>query len=90
LLLDQIAGLSGRIAGLDAELRRRASIDATARRLAAIPGVGPNTAAAITAFTPHMEKFSKGRDVAAWVGLTPRQASSGGNERLGRTSKMAR
>ena len=88
LLLDQIAALSGKVADLDAELRRRASIDDTARRLATIPGVGPITAAAITTFAPPMETFSKGRDFAAWVGLTPRQHSSGGKERLGRTSKM--
>ena len=46
------------------------------------------TAAAITIFAPPMEPFSKGRDFAAWVGLTPRQHSSGGKERLGRTWKM--
>lgn len=37
-----------------------------------------------------METFSKGRDFAAWIGLTPRQHSSGGKERLGRTSKMGK
>ena len=88
LLLDQIAGLAEKIAGLDAELRRRASADDTARRLTTIPGVGAITAAAITTFAPPMETFSKGRDFAAWVGLTPRQHSSGGKDRLGRTSKM--
>ena len=88
LLLDQIAGLAGKIAGLDAELRRRVTTDDTARRLTTIPGVGAVTAAAITTFAPPMETFSKGRDFAAWVGLTPRQHSSGGKERLGRTSKM--
>jgi transposase len=88
LLLDQIAALSGKVADLDAELRRRANVDDTARRLAKIPGTGPITAAAITTFAPPMETFSKGRDFAAWVGLTPRQHSSGGKERLGRTSKM--
>jgi transposase len=88
LLLDQIAALSGKVADLDAELRRCASVDDTARRPATIPGVGPITAAAITTFAPPMETFSKGRDFAAWVGLTPRQHSSGGKERLGRTSKM--
>ena len=88
LLLDQIADLSEKIAGLDIELRRRAGTDDTARRLTTIPGVGPITAAAITTFAPPMETFSKGRDFAAWVGLTPRQHSSGGKERLGRTSKM--
>ena len=88
LLLGQIGDLSGKITGLDSELRRRASVDDTARRLTTIPGVGPITAAAITPFAPPMETFSKGRDFAAWVGLTPRQHSSGGKERLGRTSKM--
>ncbi len=88
LLLNQIADLSEKIAGLDTELRRRAGTDDTARRLTTIPGIGPITAAAITTFAPPMETFSKGRDFAAWVGLTPRQHSSGGKERLGRTSKM--
>ena len=88
LLLDQIVGLAGKIAGLDAELRRRASADDAARRLTTIPGVGVVTAAAITTFAPPMETFSRGRDFAAWVGLTPRQHSSGGKDRLGRTSKM--
>ena len=88
MLLDQIADLSQKIEGLDGELRRRANADDTARRLTTIPGVGPITAAAITTFAPPMETFSKGRDFAAWVGLTPRLHSSGGKERLGRTSKM--
>ena len=88
LLLNQVAGLSEKIASLDVELRRRASADDTVRRLTTIPGVGPITAAAITTFAPPMATFSKGRDFAAWVGLTPRQHSSGGKERLGRTSKM--
>lgn len=88
LLLDQIAGLAKKIAELDAELRRRVTTDDTARRLTTIPGVGAVTAAAITTFAPPMETFSKGRDFAAWVGLAPRQNSSGGKQRLGRTSKM--
>ncbi len=97
LLLAQVTDLSEKIAGLDIELRRRASADDTVRRLTTIPGVGPITAAAITTFAPPMETFSKGRDFAAsgrrhafgvTVGLTPRQHSSGGKERLGRTSKM--
>ena len=88
LLLDQIAGMAGKIAGLDAELRRRVTTDDTARRLSTMPGVGAVTAAAITTFAPPMETFSKGRDFAARVGLTPLQHSSGGKDRLGRTSKM--
>ena len=73
LLLDQIAGIAGKISGLDTELRRRVTTDDTARRLTTIPGVGTVTAAAITTFAPPLETFSKRRDFAAWVGLTPRQ-----------------
>lgn len=62
--------------------------DDTARRLTTIPGVGAVTAAAITTFAPPIETLSKGRDFGTWVGLTPRQYSSGGKDRLGRTSKM--
>src|SRR5512147_2088098 len=51
-----------------------------------IPGIV--TAAALTALAPPAETFQRGRDFAAWLGLTPIQQSSGGKERLGRTSKM--
>src|SRR3546814_20270781 len=59
----------------------------TARRLQTIPGAGPLTALAVEAFAPPMESFRCGRDFAAWLGLVPRQFSSGGKERLGRISK---
>lgn len=88
LLLDQISDLAEKIAVLDAELRKRASADDTARRLTTTPGVGVVTAAAITTFAPPTETFTKGRDFAAWVGLTPRQHSSGGKDRRSRVSKM--
>jgi transposase len=50
-------------------------------------GVGPLTALAVEAFAPAMQNFKRGRDFAAWLGLVPRQHSSGGKERLGRVSK---
>ena len=53
-----------------------------------IPGVGPITALAIQAFAPPMEGFRCGRDFSAWVGLVPRQHTTGGKPRLGRISKM--
>lgn len=59
----------------------------TARRLQTMPGVGPVSALAVEAFAPPMESFRRGRDFAAWLGLVPRQHSSGGKERLGRISK---
>ena len=53
-----------------------------------IPGVGVICAVAMEALAPAPEGFAKGRDFAAWLGLTPRQNSSGGRTRLGGTSKM--
>jgi transposase len=88
MLVAQIAALSGQIEQLDKALRQRASGDDTIRRLMTIPGIGAITATALTTFAPPCETFAKGRDFAAWVGLTPRQHSSGGKERLGKTSKM--
>lgn len=53
-----------------------------------IPGIGPITATAIAALAPPAETFRRGRDFAAWLGLTPLQKSTGGKTKLGRTSKM--
>jgi transposase len=58
------------------------------RRLMGIPGIGPICATALEALAPPPETFVKGRDFAAWLGLVPRQHSSGGKARLGRVSKM--
>ena len=55
-----------------------------------IPGVGPITAMAKQAFAPPMENFRRGRDFSAWLGLVPRQHTTGGKPRLGRISKMGR
>ena len=53
-----------------------------------VPGIGPLIATAIEALAPPAETFRSGRDFAAWIGLTPVQRSTGGKERLGRTSRM--
>jgi transposase len=53
-----------------------------------IPGIGPITATAIAALAPPAETFRRGRDFAAWLGLTPRQHSTGGKQKLGATTKM--
>ena len=58
------------------------------RLLRSMPGVGPICAMAIEAFAPELDRFERGRDFAAWLGLTPRQHSTGGKQRLGRMSKM--
>jgi len=86
--LEHIDRLSTEITGLEQRLRRLSKDDETAKRLQSMPGVGPITAAAIEAFAPPMATFKRGRDFAAWLGLVPRQHTTGGKPRLGRTSKM--
>ena len=88
LLLEQIAGLDAKIAGLEKELRARAHRNAETARLMTIPGIGPICAMAIQASVPPMENFRRGRDFSAWLGLVPRQHTTGGKPRLGRISKM--
>ena len=88
VLLGQLAGLKAKIGELESRLRASAHEDEEARRLMSIPGVGPICASAIQAFAPPMEGFRRGRDFSAWLGLVPRQHSTGGKARLGRKSKM--
>lgn len=89
IYLDQIAGLTDRIAKLEKQLRVDASSDETARRLQVhARNRGPITAMAVAAFAPPMESFRRGRDFAAWLGLVPKQPSTGGKPKLGKTSKM--
>ncbi len=88
LYLEQIEMLSSRIASLEKTLKSEAKRSESTTRLMSMPGVGPITAMAIEAFAPAMTTFRKGRDFAAWLGLVPRQHSSGGKQVLGRTSKM--
>ena len=88
LMLDLLAGLDGKIADLDKEIARRAREDEVSRRLMTVPGIGPISATAIAALAPPAETFAKGRDFAAWLGLTPLQRSTGGKRKLGATSKM--
>lgn len=87
-LVEQLRSLDERIARLDQEIARRAKEDEVARRLMTIPGIGVITATALTALAPPAATFRRGRDFAAWLGLTPLQHSTGGKERLGRTSRM--
>ena len=58
------------------------------RRLETIPGIGPITASALAATVTDPSVFTSGRQLAAWIGLVPRQSSSGGKERLGRITKQ--
>lgn len=61
--------------------------DEAARRLTTIPGVGPIIAATVRASIQDAAAYRTGRDLAAWIGITPRADSSGGKERLGAISK---
>jgi transposase len=86
-LLVQIAEKTARIIERTTKLKTLAAQSDRARRLQTMPGVGPLTAVAVEAFGPDMVEFKTGRNFAAWLGLVPRQHSSGGKERLGRMTK---
>jgi transposase len=88
ILVETLRALDERVRQLDAEIARRAKEDEAARRLMSVPGIGPITAIALMALAPDPATFTKGRDFAAWVGLTPLQKSTGGKQKLGATSKM--
>jgi transposase len=75
-------GLDRRIAAFDDEFAAYARSDADARRLATIPGIGVLSASGLRAAIGKGESFARGRDLAAWLGLVPRQVTTGGKPRL--------
>ena len=87
-LVRQIDALDDEIEAIDKAIKSAVLSDEKARRLTSIPGVGPITASAIVATVQDIGAFASGREFAAYLGLVPRQRSSGGKERLGRISKM--
>jgi transposase len=86
-MAEQIEKLAARIDALDTKIVAAVKADETARRLTTIPGVGPIIAATVRAAIQDPAAFRTGRDLAAWIGITPRSNSSGGKERLGKISK---
>jgi transposase len=80
--------LNADIRKLETQIVRAAKTDAVARRLMAIPGLGPIGATALLAAVPDARVFKTGRDFAAWLGLTPRQFGTGGKQRSGAISKQ--
>ncbi|MEM1076645.1 MAG: IS110 family transposase [Pseudomonadota bacterium] len=78
----QWRSLDERIAAFDKEFITMAREDSAAQRLMSIPGVGAINATAFVAAVGNAEAFGRGRDLAAWLGLTPRQASTGGRQKL--------
>jgi transposase len=81
-LFEDIRQLEARIAEISREIEAIAAADDTARRLMTIPGIGPLAATALLAAAGKGRQFRKARDMAAWLGLTPREYSTGGKTTL--------
>jgi transposase len=79
--------LDERIEGLSNEIEAIARLDAGCERLISVPGIGPIISSAMVAAIGAGDVFSKGRDFAAWLGLVPRQISTGDRTILGKISK---
>ncbi len=86
-LREDLVYLDERVRQLDQVIERAAREDAVARRLQQIPGIGPVTATALVASVGDARQFRRARDMAAWLGLVPRQQSSGGKAVLQGISK---
>jgi len=83
---EQFAALHARLARCDAQIAAHVRNSSAAQRASALLGVGPVTASALAATVSDATVFKNGRQFGAWLGLTPRQHSSGGKTRLGRIS----
>ncbi|MFV2033774.1 MAG: IS110 family transposase [Halocynthiibacter sp.] len=77
--LDEI---NSRVAAFDMEIKKLVQTDPAMKRLVEIPGVGPMIASALVAAIGDGQTFAKGRDLSAWLGLVPRQVSTGGKAKL--------
>src|SRR5204863_258945 len=86
-LTDDWRRLDDRIEGLSGEIETIARRDAGCERLMSVPGVGPIISSAMVAAIGGGDAFSKGRDFAAWLGLVPKQISTGDRTILGKISK---
>jgi transposase len=84
----QIENLSASIRQMEEHIVAWCRANDAARRLATIPGIGPITASALAATITDPSLFRSGRHLAAWLGLVPRQHSTGGKAKLGRITKM--
>jgi len=86
-LADQYRLLQAQVLDLDRQIMKVHRANALSKRLATIPGIGPLAASALAASIGDASAFKSGRSLAAFLGLVPRQSSSGGKERLGGISK---
>ena len=87
VIAEQIDELEMRIAAIEAQIMAWHKSNPVSQRLATIPSIGPIIATAIAATVPDPGEFRSGREFAAWLGLVPRQHSTGGKARLGGISK---
>jgi transposase len=88
MLAQRWQALDADITALEQQIVQSVRTDEAARRIMAIPGVGPITASAVVAAVPDMKQFRSGRGFAAWLGLTPRQNNSANTYRSGGISKQ--
>jgi transposase len=88
LLVIQLQLVNAQALETDRQIKASARSTEVGRRLMEIPGVGPVLASAIVASVADPGAFRCGRNLAAWIGLVPRQHSSGGKDRLGSISKQ--
>jgi transposase len=87
-LASQLLSLKKQILDFDRMIMAWHRSNQTSKRLNCIPGVGPLLATALIASVPDPKAFRSGRNFSAWIGLVPKQRSSGGRERLGSISKQ--
>jgi transposase len=86
-VLDEITALKTRIDALDTQLKQFATNHPIVQQLMTIPGVGVTTATALFGSVPDIHQFKRARQFSSWLGLTPREYSSGNKRVLGRISK---
>src|SRR5499425_3154862 len=87
VLANQIEQIEAAVAGLERQLLAWHKTNAVSQRLASIPGIGPIIATALATTVADPNVFHSGREFAAWLGLVPRQNSTGGRAKLGGISK---
>lgn len=87
-VVGQFRDVQARIGSLEVQIHSWHRSNEASRRLESIPGIGPIIASALAATVADPGAFSSGRQLAAWIGLVPRQNSSGGKDRLGRITKQ--
>ncbi|WP_257187460.1 MULTISPECIES: IS110 family transposase [Bradyrhizobium] len=88
VLVNQMKELDRQVEAIERELAQIQRVNPMAKLLSSIPAIGPITATALAATVPDATMFRSGREFAAWLGLTPKQHSTGGKDRLGRITKQ--